>query len=184
MPGLGAFTLRGAEGDEMAKPRQWVVIAGAALLAACVGGWWVLTRQAAPGLDNPAELTLYSIDGRDRDAGQPPSAGETFHGYPILGKVEVSDPEARAEITAAVRAGMADRSASPAACFWPRHGVRVASAGRSVDYVICFECCQLHIHEGDAQQFRTTSRTPQDVLNRHLKAAGVPLAPSVIGDKN
>ncbi len=79
----------------MRKNKRWVVIVAGVLLAVFIGGWWVLTRQSAPGLDNPEELTLFSIDGRDRVSGQPPPAGETFHGYPILGKSEISDAEAQ-----------------------------------------------------------------------------------------
>ncbi len=165
----------------MAKRTRWLAVAGVALLAAGLGGW-ALTRDAAPGLDRPAELTLYSIDGRDRDLDQPPSAGETFHGYPVLGKVEVADPAAREEIAAALRAGMADRGVHMAACFWPRHGVRAGSGGRAVDYVICFECNQLVVHDGGARWARTTGRAPQAVLNRRLTAAGVPLAPGMVGE--
>jgi len=165
----------------MTKRIRWFV-GGAALVAASLVGWWAVTRSKPPGLGEPAEMTLFSIDGV-RDRGGPLPPGESFHGYPVLGKVEVTDPVGRREVATALRAGLSEREMARA-CFWPRHGVRVTEGGRTADYLICFECCQLEVYDGGSKKVWTTGRSPQGALNRYLTAAGLPLAPGMAGDKD
>jgi hypothetical protein len=147
-------------------------IIGAAF-AGCGGG-------SVASLDVPDKLTLYSIDGRDFEPGKEPKVEEKFHGYPVLGKVEVKDPERRKEIIAALKDGMARSDGRMAKCFWPRHAIQAVEKGRTIDCVICFECRQLEIHEGSSKSVKPITREPQNVLNRHLKQDGVPLAPGMV----
>lgn len=141
-------------------------------------------RDSATGLDAPEQLTLYSIDGRDFEPGQRPKATEAFKGYPVLGKVEVTDPDKRKEITESLKKGLAKSDGKMAKCFWPRHAIRVVEKGRTIDYVICFECYQLETYKEDAKTVKPITKEPQQVLNRHLTDAGVPLAPGMKdGDK-
>jgi hypothetical protein len=140
-------------------------------------------RDPAPGLGSPDKLALYSIDGRDFEPGRGPKAAEEFHGYPVLGKVEVTDPADRSEVAAALRDGLARSDGEMAACFWPRHAIRVVEHGRATDYVICFECHQLAVYEGGTRSVRPVTRDPQTTLNRVLVAAGVPLAPGMLPDE-
>ena len=135
------------------------------------------SREPPPGLTAPEELILYSIDGRDFDPGQEPKTEEKFHNYPVLGKVEITDGGKRAEIAAALKDGMARTDVSRAACFWPRHAIRTVEGGRTTDFVVCFECNQLAVHNGTTRVVKTISREPLSVLNKHLTEANVPLAP-------
>jgi hypothetical protein len=128
-------------------------------------------------LDAAEQFTLYSVDGREFAPGKEPKAEEKFHGHPVLGKVEVVDPDRRKEIVAALREGLASWDATPSKCFVPRHAIRAVARGRTVDYVICFECSQLEVHDGGSRSVKTVGREPQEVFNRHLREAGVPLAP-------
>jgi hypothetical protein len=139
-------------------------------------------RDSVAGLEAPEELILYSVDGRDFEPGQAPKAEETFHGYPVLGKVEIKEADKRKEIMAALKDGMARSDGKMAKCFWPRHAVRAVEQGKTVDYVICFECYQLQVHLDGTAKTEPTLREPQSVLNKHLKDAGVPLAPGMVGD--
>ncbi len=127
----------------------------------------------------PGQLMLYSIDGRDYEPGQEPQADEKFHGYPVLGKVEIAESDRRREIFAALQDGMAKSDGRMANCFWPRHAIRTLENGRTMDYVICFQCDQLELHVGDTKSVKPITRDPQPLFNKCLKEAGVPLAPGM-----
>ena len=67
-----------------------------------------------------------------------------------------------------------------AACFIPRHGIRMTSGRDTVDLVICFECLSVNVYVNDKREkgFLTT-RDPQPTFDAVLKAAGVKLAREV-----
>jgi hypothetical protein len=126
----------------------------------------------------PDELTVYSIDGND-DAYQRPKTEETLGGYPVLGKIEITNPETRREILTALREAKSD-SRNWTTCYWPRHAVRVVEKGIATEYMIYFECLRLHYEvdgrKGAVMMQGEGARTLRDLLNKHLKAAAVPLA--------
>jgi hypothetical protein len=132
-------------------------------------------RSSVADLDGPEQLTLYSIDGGDSE----PKAGEKLQGYPVLGKVEVTDADKRKEIVAALKEGLTRSDGTMAKCFWPRHAIRTVDKGRTLDYVICFECLQLKLHDGSSASVKPVTREPQAVFNKYLKEAGIPLAPGM-----
>ncbi len=131
-------------------------------------------------LDAPDELVLYSIDGTPHHENDKPETSEQFHDVPVLGKIVIEDADERKEICQAIKDGMA-RPDGIRACFWPRHGLRVTRGGKVVDYVICFECCQLLVFEGDTGKGGgPIAKAQQEVLDKYLKRAGIPLAPKAI----
>ena len=132
--------------------------------------------EGLPCLNTPEELVLYSIDGRE-EREDVSSSDEQFHGYPILGKLQVKQATARAAIIAAIKGGVAQSDGSAAACFWPRHGIHVVENGESADYVICFECSQMAIYHRENKDSAPTTSYPQSVLDGYLEGAGIPLAP-------
>jgi hypothetical protein len=73
--------------------------------------------------------------------------------------------------------GIADKNATPARCFIPRHGIRATHDGKTVELVICFECSQLWVHQGDAKDWMTIGKEPQSVFDKLLTEAGIELAP-------
>lgn len=153
---------------------QFQQIVSLTLLAALVVG---CGQDSIRDLNSPDSLTLYSIDGNDYRPGEEPKTNESFHGYPVLGKVEVKDPENREAIIAALRKGIADSDGTMAKCFWPRHAIRTSENGKTTDYVVCFECLQLRIHADNATTIEATTDAPQPFFNKHLQDADVPLAP-------
>ena len=74
-------------------------------------------------LDSADSLTVYSIDGNDYEPGKEPKSEEKFYDYPVLGKVEVTEPSKRQELIDALKAGITDHNKG-IKCFWPRHGSR------------------------------------------------------------
>jgi len=119
-------------------------------------------------------MTVYSLDGTyHRQKGQKPPA-ETFHGYPVLGKVDIAAKD-RTAILAAVKKGIAQSDGKENNCFWPRHGLRLKQEGKTIEYLICFECLQLEEFIDGGQAHKPTTRSPAPVLDAQLERAGVPL---------
>jgi len=79
----------------------------------------------------------------------------------------------------AIEDGMYEGDGSVASCFWPRHGVRVVTSGKAVDYVICYECLGMGVFSDEGQTGQSISRSHQKVLTDPLTAAGIKLAPSM-----
>jgi hypothetical protein len=133
-----------------------------------------LPAAARAVLAKGSHFELLSLDPDERNA---KGAKEKFHDWKVLGKTVVKSKAARRRILAAVLKGVADHPRYAAKCFNPRHGIRATLDGRTVDLVICFECYQIEMFEGNEELGDAlTNRKPQPVLDKVLKAAGVPLA--------
>lgn len=132
--------------------------------------------------DQVRRVTLYALDPVPSPPGEgdgaPPPA--SFHGYPVLGYLQVERADRVAELIDAFNDGVA-WGGTLVDCFWPRHGLRVERiGGEVVDYVICFECLQFVSHQGEASVSGTVDRSPQPVFDAFLRSAGVPTAPSTV----
>jgi hypothetical protein len=122
-------------------------------------------------------MTVYSLDGNydkyyARDNKTP--TGEMFHDHPVLGKTDIADPKDRTAILVAIKKGIAESDGDQAKCFWPRHGVRLVQSGKTIEYVICFECLQLNEYRDGDIKHKATTRSPAAVLDEQLQGAGVP----------
>jgi hypothetical protein len=125
--------------------------------------------------ESPEELTLLSIDGRE---GVRTESKEQFLGYPLLGKVVITDPNKRHELMKALSDAISRRPEYSAKCFWPRHAIRAVSAGKKLDYVICFECSNFEQFEGQQKiHYGPINKDVQPLFDKVLQDAGVPLAP-------
>lgn len=135
----------------------------------------IVLTGCARDSNNPAKLTLYSIDGREDRRSNDGTVTETkFHGYPIVGKTQFDDPETCREILRQIDLGRKESDGSMAKCFWPRHGVHVEyKDGSSADFVICFTCLQLKIYEKGDVKLDTTSRAPMSYFNDLLEKADI-----------
>jgi hypothetical protein len=101
---------------------------------------------------------------------------DAFHDWKVLGKTTVKSAETRDQLVTAFKKGVAANKGIVAACFNPRHGIRVTADGKTTDFVICFECFQVQVFVGDKQDrgFLITA-SPQVVFDNVLKEAKVPL---------
>ena len=125
-----------------------------------------LPKEVREAFAKAESFELYSLDpaGRNND----PTG---FHGWRILGKVELKGAEAK-KVREAVEKGAKDSDGRVAKCFIPRHGIRLGA----MDLVICFECLSAEVHKGGAviDRFLTTGE-PAAILNKVLTDAGIPL---------
>jgi hypothetical protein len=102
---------------------------------------------------------------------------DAFHGWKVLGKTTVKDTEARKKLVAAFKKGVEENKGIVAACFNPRHGIRVTQDGKTTDFVVCFECAQVQVFAGDKQEKGLLiTNSPPSVFDSVLKEANVPLA--------
>jgi hypothetical protein len=145
-----------------------------------------IPRPVAEALDGPDRavsatysFTLYSLEPDQNAAASPntPSATESFHGYPVLGKTEVKDAVVRRKLVAAFNHGVHDHDGSAAACFLPHHGIRVQKGKDIVDLVICFQCAQVKMfNNGEPLETLLISTSPRAAFNDVLDRARVPVS--------
>jgi hypothetical protein len=137
----------------------------------------VATLLALAGCSDPDgpidSMTLYSLNGEDSLQPDKPWKGETFHGFGVLGKAEVTSPSDRLAILAAVKKGIAQSNGAENLCFWPHHGFSMVQNGKKVDYVICFHCLQLQRFMDGAGKTIPTTSSPAAALDAQLTKAGI-----------
>lgn len=157
--------------------RRWAIAGG--LTVATVVLAVVLWPSSHPELDpDLAErVTLYSIDFRE-DGERLPGTGEIVHGYPVLGKVEVTDVEQRRQLLNALESAITQWGVDTHACFFPRHVLQVEQGGRTTDYVICFQC---YNYQKWVDEQHVTSSTTGDsaapLFNQLLEDVQIPIVP-------
>jgi hypothetical protein len=129
-------------------------------------------------LQKAEEFEVYSLDPAakfDKDA-KAAAEKDGFHGWKVLGKTAVKEEAARKRLADALRLGAEDNFGMAAACFIPRHGLRLKGGGKTVDLVICFECLQVQVFvDGQQKEGFLTTGDPQPEFDKVLKAAGVKL---------
>src|SRR5262249_11099684 len=152
-------------------PRYWFAVLGVLALAAGAAALCFLVIHAKPMpvdngdlpipigvqtvldvscvrvLENAAAFEILSVD-----PGELVNNGPNFRGYKLLGKTIVSDQATRRLIADAVYRS-ANNGKSSAWCFEPRHVVRASVGGYVFDFVICFECHDMHIHTDSSDAF-------------------------------
>jgi hypothetical protein len=127
---------------------------------------------ARAALKHAESFELYSLDPDFKQK----KAGEGFNDWKVLGKTTVKEAATRGRLLTALNQGVKENDGQVAACFNPRHGIRVKAGDKTLDLVICFECYQVEVHEGGKRtgHFLTTG-SPQRVFDEVLRAAGVEL---------
>jgi hypothetical protein len=158
--------------------RRWIGLA-AIFLGIVAAVVWAASWLRAPDLDRAERVTLFSVDWHGYDD-RAPATDDALYGCHILGKVEITDPEQRRELIAALREGIATPDVVQAKCFYPRHVLRVEQGGRTADYVICFQCGNYRLYlDGSTRHNLTPSmgRQVRPVFDKPLNDAKVPIAP-------
>jgi hypothetical protein len=147
-----------------------------------VGGPYPLTyllkpnkmpARAQAALEKSQNVELFSLD---------PSlprkqTKESFHDWAVLGKTTLNTEAGRKRLRTAFERAVRESSGAVAACFNPRHGIRVSYEKGTIDFIICFECLLVQIIEGDNYLPDVlVSDSGQIVFDGILRDAGIPLA--------
>jgi hypothetical protein len=139
----------------------------------------VLPENARAVVEDADEVWLYALDPRPvpEDQRAALADAETFGDERVLGKARLTDPAERRRLGEGLyRALIADGPA--AACFIPRHGARFVKGDAWVEFVVCFECNQMHVTaSGSEKRGGSASRVAEPALDALLKAHGLPKAP-------
>jgi hypothetical protein len=101
----------------------------------------VIPAAAAAILEQPDQFELLSLNPQGR-AG---AAGVNYHGTTVIRTVVVNDPETRRRLLSSFERAVAENQGTAAACFNPRHGIRVTRKQKQVEFVICFECNRVRV---------------------------------------
>jgi hypothetical protein len=127
-------------------------------------------------LEQGKKYELVSLD-PDEQKRVDDASPDMFHKWLVLGRATIDDAETRKRLNDAFAAGAKVAGIAPAACFWPRHGIRVNFDGKAVDFVICFECSHVEVFadEKRTKQF-LVSESPQPVFDDVLRARGIALS--------
>jgi hypothetical protein len=152
--------------------RSCCVVALAAALAVAAGparGEDKIADAARAALENADKIEVMALDPRGGDESK-----DAFHDYKVLARTTVKDEDARKTLAAAVLKGIAEGEAITK-CFEPRHGLRVVSKRKTHDFVICYQCTQIHIYAGDEEpDVVSTTDASRAALDKALKDADAP----------
>ena len=146
----------------------------AAIFALGCGSGKRLPAAADQALSNSSSFEVLSLN---PDPHAEKTDGKEMHGWNVLGDTAIKDSGTRTKLIAALKAGVAENDGAVAACFNPRHGIKVTDGGKTHDFVICFECYQVqwYIDGNKADGFLITD-SPQPTFDQALMDADVPLA--------
>ena len=129
--------------------------------------------DASKSLRNARTIELFSLDPAIRDK---TDGSTTFHGWKVLGSTKLSAGNQRDSLLDALETGIAEHDGTVAACFDPRHGIRVTYEGKQHDFVICFHCFQAEWYIDDVKtEGFLLSRSPQPTFDKLLRDASVTL---------
>jgi hypothetical protein len=125
------------------------------------------------GFEKARSVEIYALHPSPYDPeGKPVGTEDDFRSYKILGRADLPLDELP-QLLGLLAEGIAANTGMVAACFNPRHGVRLDHGDHTVDLVICFECLQIYQYDSlsdDRVTHLTVSRVagPVNVLyQRH-----------------
>jgi hypothetical protein len=101
----------------------------------------VIPAAAAAILEQPDQFELLSLNPQL----QQEAAGVDYHGFRVIRTVVIKDAETRQRLVSSFKIAVAENQGTVAACFNPRHGMRVTRNQKQVEFVICFECNRVRV---------------------------------------
>ncbi len=139
------------------------------MLACCSNKSSNITHESNSDPRLKGSFTLYLLDG-DRYPGEPvPQGADLLHGWVILKQCSVKSLATREKLFKALDDGIDQWRGTPIDCFNPRHAISVETEGVRVDYLICFQCQNYYIWEGDKRvSGGMTTAQPRQTFNRIL----------------
>jgi hypothetical protein len=118
------------------------------------------------------QFTIYTLLPHLGPKGQPDPEKPAFHGYTITGEARIREAAAQTAILDTLLDAVSASDGRVAACFNPRHGIRVFHQGRFLDLVICYECLHLRVYAANdaPSQVVLTQDVTQDMTRLYERA--------------
>lgn len=114
--------------------------------------WTILSLDPMPWVEEDIVAAPAPADGKPVEP-KPPKRKvppeQEFHGFPILGQTKVTVTEDLRTVISTLDEAGRHWTKAVAACFSPRHGIRVTWGGAMYDLVICYECMRADIYRSD-----------------------------------
>src|SRR4051794_13315589 len=154
--------------------RCFAVVIAMSLLVGC---GQKIPQPALTALEKGKKFELYSLSPEHFAADKLPP--KHFHSWEVLGSTKVEKADVRQKLVAALKKAAAENDGVAAACFNPRHGIRVVHDGKTIDLVICFECYSASVYIDDERKdsFLLTN-SAKDTFDKVLTDAKVKLPQS------
>jgi hypothetical protein len=134
-----------------------------------------LPAETVKVLDQAERFLVYSLEPLEELPRHEHSTETHFHGYPVLGKAELTDANERAQLLGDFYQGVKDARGAVGNCFAPRHGISATLGDDTVDLVICFECWTVLTFAKHGRDVGVTD-LPQAAFNRVLEREKIPIA--------
>lgn len=127
--------------------------------------------EVVEALREDPEATLFSIDPYS-DASDPQDSLRNHHiyGKTVLGTAEDRDTLVNV-LTESTRGAW-----EGAACFDPRHALRVTGPKGTYDLIICFGCGRVHVYHPDGRKQLVLIRASAEKYDNFLKSRNIPLS--------
>lgn len=132
-------------------------------------------------LGNAPDMELFALDPKPRTPESTLPAEGQMHGYGFTGRAIVKDKVQRKALAEMVLRGIRESDGKQAKCFEPRHGMRVAQGGKTLELLICYECLSIEAHgsvfgEGAEKRIVLTSASVEPAMTKAFTEAGLTIA--------
>lgn len=164
----------------MKRIEGWACGALAVVAACTASSDNLLPAPAEALLEHATRIELFALDPLPISM-QPPSDKESFHEHAILGRAVLNDRAKCAQLAGLVLQGIRESDGRVAACFNPRHGLRVQTDAHTLELLICYECLSLEAYDdlsaaGVTRSTALTSQSVEPAVTRLFNEAGLTIA--------
>lgn len=140
--------------------------------------WDALQHADSYELFSIDPTTIQSAMSESSATNTPASSPTMLHGYLVLGSVSVTDAATRTELNDALLDAVRRWDGLVSACgFEPRHAIRLRRGGRTIDFLICFQC-------GDMCVYDDASADPKKSYARFVMRGAPPIFNQVLIDNH
>jgi len=130
-----------------------------------------LPAEAEQALRAPGKVVLYSLEPWER----PAKGDKTLHYFKVLGRTEL-DRQQGATAIAEFKSAVAGWDGMRAACFDPRHALRVTAKAHTYDFLLCYACHLLSVYRDNKLLATVGAAGSPQALNELLSAARIPIS--------
>ena len=117
-----------------------------------------------------SRMTLYRLDGDHYPTHPFTDRTDHLHGWQILQCCPINDSETQLILLHALDKGIDQGGGIPIDCYNPRHAIRLKTKTTTTDYLICFQCNNYVVWDGDQETGGgLISRAPQAIFNEVLE---------------